>query len=111
MAGCWVSRTGYSGELGYEMFCPAERAERLWQGAARRRAPTLGIRPYGLAAVESLRIESGLIFLGFDYFQGVTSPFHMNLDRMIKLEKTDFVGRRRSSASTRPGSRTGWSRS
>jgi len=53
----------------------------------------MGIRPYGLAAVESLRIESGLIFIGFDYFPGVTSPFHMNLDRMIKLDGADFHGK------------------
>ena len=90
--GCWVSRTGYSGELGYEVFCPADGAERVWQGLLDAGAH-LGIRPYGLTAVESLRIEAGLIFLGYDYFQGVTSPYHVNLDRMIKLEKTDFVGR------------------
>ena len=53
----------------------------------------MGIRPYGLAAVESLRIEAGLIFLGYDYFPAVTSPFHVNLDRMVKLEKPDFVGK------------------
>jgi glycine cleavage system aminomethyltransferase T len=89
---CWVSRTGYSGELGYEVFCPAAGAERVWQGLLDAGAH-LGIRPYGLTAVESLRIEAGLIFLGYDYFQGVTSPYHVNLDRMIKLEKTDFIGR------------------
>ena len=53
----------------------------------------MGVKPYGLAAVESLRIESGLIFLGFDYFPGATSPFHMNLDRTINLETGDFVGK------------------
>jgi aminomethyltransferase len=63
----------------------------------------MGIRPYGLAAVESLRIESGLIFLGYDYFQGVTSPFHMNLDRMIKLDKEKFVGRKALRAEAEAG--------
>jgi len=92
VADCFVSRTGYSGELGYEVFCPPEGAEQVWHGLLNAGAH-VGIRPYGLAAVESLRIESGLIFIGFDYFQGVTSPFHMNLDRMIKLEKAEFVGR------------------
>jgi aminomethyltransferase len=90
--GCMISRTGYSGELGYEVFCPPEGAERLWQTLLDQGA-ALGIRPYGLAAVESLRIEAGLIFLGYDYFQGVTSPFHVNLDRMIKLDGADFHGR------------------
>ena len=90
--GCWVSRTGYSGEIGYEVFCPRPGRRAGVAGPARRRRPPRH-PPYGLAAVESLRIEAGLIFLGYDYFQGVTSPFHVNLDRMIKLEKADFVGR------------------
>jgi len=90
--GCYLARTGYSGELGFEIYVPKEHAEALWQalldhGAAR------GIRPYGLAAVESLRIEAGLIFIGYDYFQGLTSPFHMNLERTINLETGDFVGK------------------
>jgi aminomethyltransferase len=100
--GCWVSRTGYSGELGYEVFCPAEGAETLWRALLDAGAH-MGIRPYGLAAVESLRIESGLIFLGYDYFQGVTSPFHMNLDRMIKLDKAEFVGRAALAAEAEAG--------
>ena len=90
--GCWVARTGYSGELGYEVYCPRQHAETLWQALLDHGA-SRGIRPYGLAAVESLRIESGLIFIGFDYFQGLTSPFHMNLDRTINLETGDFVGK------------------
>lgn len=92
VAGCIISRTGYSGELGYEIYCPPDGAEALWQALLDQGA-AMGIRPYGLAAVESLRIESGLIFLGYDYFPGVTSPFHMNLDRMIKLDGADFHGR------------------
>ena len=90
--GCLVSRTGYSGELGYEIYTAPENAERLWS-ALLDPGQALGIRPYGLAAVESLRIESGLIFIGFDYFPAHTSPFHMNLDRMIKLDKPDFHGK------------------
>jgi aminomethyltransferase len=91
--GCFVSRTGYSGELGFEVFCPPEGAEKLWQALLDQGA-SVGIRPYGLTAVESLRIEAGLVFIGFDYFPGVTSPYHMNLDRMIKLDKPgDFIGK------------------
>ena len=74
--GCTLARTGYTGELGYEIYCAPEHAERLWQALLDQGA-ALGIRPYGLAAVESLRIEAGLIFIGFDYFQGATSPFHV----------------------------------
>ncbi len=85
---CWVSRTGYSGELGYEIFCRPEHAEALWAalGAA-------GARPYGLSAVETLRIESALIFIGYDYFQHQTNPFDMSLDKVIRLDTGDFRGR------------------
>jgi len=107
--GCLVSRTGYSGELGFEIYTQPDK-----RGAPRSRCSipgqSLGIRPYGLAAVESLRIESGLIFIGFDYFPAYTSPFHMSLDRMIKLDKPDFMGKEHSWPSTRRGSRIAWRR-
>jgi aminomethyltransferase len=90
--GCYLARTGYSGELGYEIYVPKAGAAALWQALLDEGA-SRGVRPYGLAAVESLRIEAGLIFIGFDYFQGLTSPFHMNLDRTINLESGDFVGK------------------
>jgi aminomethyltransferase len=85
---CRVSRTGYSGELGYEIFCEAKHAEDLWAvltGA--------GAKPYGLAAVETLRIESGLVFIGYDYFQHETNPFDVNLDKLIRLDTIDFHGK------------------
>ena len=89
-AGCRAPATRASSAT--RCSAPPPAPSGVWQGLLDAGAH-LGIRPYGLAAVESLRIEAGLIFLGYDYFQGVTSPFHVNLDRMIKLEKTDFVGR------------------
>ena len=110
VAGCLVSRTGYSGELGFEIYTSPANAERLWS-ALLDPGQSLGIRPYGLAAVESLRIESGLIFIGFDYFPAYTSPFHMNLDRMIKLDKAASWARTPSWPSTRPESRIAWPRS
>ena len=85
---CWVSRTGYSGELGYEIFCAPEHAEDLWAAVT-----GAGARPYGLAAVETLRIESGLIFIGYDYFQHETDPFDMSLDKVIRLDIEDFQGK------------------
>jgi glycine cleavage system T protein len=84
---CWVSRTGYSGELGYELFCSPDGAEQLWAAVT-----GAGARPYGLAAVETIRIESGLIFIGYDYFQHETSPYDMGLDKLIRLDK-DVCGR------------------
>jgi aminomethyltransferase len=85
---CYVSRTGYSGELGYELFCSPDGAEQLWDAVT-----GAGARPYGLAAVETIRIESALIFIGYDYFQHETSPFDMGLDKLIRLDKGDFCGK------------------
>jgi aminomethyltransferase len=85
---CWVSRTGYSGELGYELFCDPDYAEELWQTLTEA-----GAKPYGLAAVETLRIESGLIFIGYDYFPHETDPFDMSLDKVIRLDRGDFHGK------------------
>jgi aminomethyltransferase len=89
---CWVSRTGYSGELGFELFCAPDGAEQLWAAVT-----GAGAKPYGLAAVETIRIESGLIFIGYDYFQHETSPYDMGLDKLIRLDK-EFCGREALSA-------------
>jgi glycine dehydrogenase subunit 1 len=86
---CWVSRTGYSGELGYELYCSSDGAEQLWDAVV-----GVGARPYGLAAVETLRIESGLVFFGRDYVQHETSPYDVGLDRIIRLDRADFHGRK-----------------
>jgi len=85
---CWVSRTGYSGELGFELFCEPDGAQKLWAAVT-----GAGARPYGLAAVETIRIESGLVFIGYDYFQHETSPYDVGLDAVIRLDKGDFCGK------------------
>ncbi|MFN8223357.1 MAG: aminomethyltransferase family protein [Gaiellales bacterium] len=84
----WISRTGYSGELGFELFCEPDGAPALWDAVV-----GAGARPYGLAAVETLRIESGLVFIGYDYFQHETSPYDVSLDGAIKLDGPDFCGK------------------
>ena len=55
---------------------------------------TAGAAPYGLAAVETLRIESGLIFIGYDYFRHETDPFDVSLDKVVRLDTGDFHGKR-----------------
>jgi len=90
----WVSRTGYSGELGYEIFVRPGDAEQLWQALT-----GAGAEPYGLHAVETLRIESALIFIGYDYFQHETDPYDMSLDKVIVMDKGDFVGKEALKAS------------
>ncbi len=84
----WVSRTGYSGELGFEIFCAPSDAPQLWDALT-----GAGAVPYGLAAVETLRIESGLIFIGYDYFQHETDPFDVSLDKVVRLDGGDFSGK------------------
>ena len=86
------SRTGYSGELGFELYCAPDDATRLWDAVAEAGRPH-GIRPIGLSAIETLRIESGLLFPDVDYFPHETDPFEVRLDGVVKLDKPgDFVG-------------------
>jgi aminomethyltransferase len=90
---CWLSRTGYSGELGFELYCTPEVAEDLWRAVLDAGRPH-GIRPIGLSAIETIRIESGLLFPDIDYFPHKTDPFEVRLDKLIKLDKPgEFVGR------------------
>jgi aminomethyltransferase len=90
---CWLSRTGYSGELGFEVYCSVDDAPELWHAVIRAGEPH-GLLPIGLSAIETLRIESGLLFPDIDYFPHQTDPFEVRLDNVIKLDKAgDFVGR------------------
>ncbi|MGH2872814.1 MAG: aminomethyltransferase family protein [Solirubrobacteraceae bacterium] len=89
----WLSRTGYSGELGFELYCSPEDAPRLWDAVIKAGRPH-DLKPIGLSAIETLRIESGLLFPDIDYFPHQTDPFEVRLDNVVKLDKTtDFVGR------------------
>lgn len=88
-----LSRTGFTGELGFELYCRPEDAEALWRTVLKAGEP-YGIRPIGLKAIESLRIESGLLFPNVEYFPHETDPFEVRLDKVVKLDKPgDFVGR------------------
>jgi aminomethyltransferase len=90
---CWLSRTGYSGELGFELYCSREDAEKLWHLVLEAGRP-YAMRPIGLSAIETIRVESGLLFPDVDYFQHKTDPFEVRLDKLVKLDKAgDFVGR------------------
>ncbi len=62
----WVSRTGYTGDLGYELWVPAERAVGLWDALVDAGAPH-GLEPFGLDALDVLRIEAGFVLQGVDY--------------------------------------------
>ena len=90
---CLVSRTGYSGELGYELYCKPEAAAELWNVVLDAGRPQ-GMLPIGLSAIETIRIEAGLLFPDVDYFQHKTDPYEVRLDKLVKLDKPgDFVGK------------------
>ncbi len=84
----WVLRTGYSGELGFELIPDADRAVELWQALEKA-----GVRPFGLDAVEMLRVEAGLIMVGVDFQAGEISPYDLSLDGSIVLDGAEYVGR------------------
>lgn len=88
-----VSRTGYSGELGYEVWCAPGDAVAVWDAVWAAGEP-LGLRPLGLDALEMLRIEAGLVFAGAD-FSDQTDPYEAGIGFTVPLRtKTDdFVGR------------------
>jgi aminomethyltransferase len=90
---CLLSRTGYSGELGYELYCKPDDAAELWNAVLEAGRPQ-GMLPIGLSAIETIRIESGLLFPDIDYFPHKTDPYEVRLDKMVKLDKPgDFVGK------------------
>jgi aminomethyltransferase len=87
-----VSRTGYSGELGYEIFCHPQDAPAVWDAVWEAGGP-LGLKPLGLEALDILRIESGLIFAGYE-FDDQVDPFEAGVGFTVDLEDPeDFVGR------------------
>lgn len=86
-----LSRSGYTGELGYELYAPAEEAGPLWELLIKE-GRNFGLLPYGTLAMQSLRIEKGLPLYGPDISEEIT-PFHLGLDKWIKFEKRDFIGR------------------
>jgi len=78
----WLSRTGFSGELGYEVFLRAEHAGALWaavEGA--------GAVPYGADVIEPIRVEVGMIVTDYDYEPGTRTPFDLGLDRFVALHE------------------------
>jgi aminomethyltransferase len=88
-----VSRTGYTGELGYEIFCHPKDGNAVYD-AVWKHGEDLGLKPMGLAALDMVRIEAGLIFAGYD-FSDQTDPFEAGIGFTVPLKsKTDdFIGR------------------
>lgn len=86
-----VSRTGYTGEDGFELMCQAEAARQLWDVLLREGRPD-GLLPCGLGARDTLRLEAALPLHGQEIGPDL-SPLAAGLDRFVKLDKADFIGR------------------
>ncbi|HET7677451.1 MAG TPA: aminomethyltransferase family protein [Candidatus Limnocylindrales bacterium] len=96
-----VSRTGYTGDLGYELWIPAGKAARAWDALMTAGAPH-GIRPAGMLALDVARLEAGLILIEVDYTSSRHawipeqrySPFEIGLGRLVDLDgPNEFVGK------------------
>jgi aminomethyltransferase len=84
-----ISRTGYTGELGYEVLVPAEHAHDFWQALVAA-GEGVGLAPCGMSAVFSLRLEKGYV-MRFD-FAGGRTPYEVGLGWTVRLDKGDFRG-------------------
>lgn len=86
-----ISRTGYTGEDGFELYCPENSAAALWQALMRAGSP-LGLIPCGLGARDTLRLEKGYALYGHEISAEIL-PLEARLGWITKLDKGDFVGR------------------
>jgi aminomethyltransferase len=83
---CLVSRTGYTGEDGVEIVCPADSADKIWSALRSK-----GVRPCGLGARDISRLEAGMCLYGHDLDED-TTPAEADLMRFVAMDKT-FIGR------------------
>jgi glycine cleavage system T protein (aminomethyltransferase) len=96
-----ISRTGYTGDLGYEVWIPSDRAVAVWDAIVGAGAP-YGLAPTGIWALDIARIEAGLLMADIDYVSShkaliepqKSSPFELGLGWCVNLEKKPFVGKK-----------------
>jgi len=95
-----ISRTGYTGDLGYEIWLDRADAGAVWD-ALIAAGPPFGLQPTGLLALDVARVEAGLLLIDVDFFSvrkaltasQIYTPFEMSLDRLVELDKGPFIGR------------------
>jgi aminomethyltransferase len=94
-----ISRTGYTGDLGYEIWIPTEAALAVWDALVEAGRP-FDIHPAGMLALDVARVEAGLLLIDVDFYgskkalneEQKYSPFEMGLGRLVNLDKGRFVG-------------------
>jgi aminomethyltransferase len=95
-----ISRTGYTGDLGFEIWVAAEKAAAVWD-VLMKEGSAFGVKPAGMLALDVSRIEAGLLLIDVDFFSArkaqiasqLYSPYEMSLDRLVDLGKEQFIGR------------------
>jgi aminomethyltransferase len=105
-----ISRTGYTGDLGYEVWVAWDRAEALWDALMDAGRP-YDITPTGMLALDVARIEAGLILLDVDYVSSRKalipaqqySPYEIGLGRLVNLEKAPYIGQQALRAEAKEG--------
>jgi len=106
-----ISRTGYTGDLGYEIWMPWKDASRVWDALMEAGHP-FDIRPAGMLALDVARIEAGLLLIDVDFHSSRKaliesqsySPFELGFSRLVQLDKARFVGQAALAEEHRRGS-------
>jgi aminomethyltransferase len=96
-----ISRTGYTGDLGYEIWMPAGKAIDVWDALMEGGRP-FDIKAAGMLALDVARIEAGLLLIEVDFFScrkamiasQAYSPYELGMDRLVSLDKGRFIGQR-----------------
>jgi aminomethyltransferase len=96
-----ISRTGYTGDLGYEIWMPADRAVAVWDALMQGGKP-FDIKPAGMLALDVARIEAGLLLIEVDFFSRrkamiapqMYTPYELGMGRLVNLDKGRFIGQR-----------------
>src|SRR5207253_9375954 len=95
-----ISRTGYTGDLGYEIWVPWNDAVKVWD-ALMEKGKQFDIHPAGMLALDVARIEAGLLLIEVDYISSKKalipeqkySPYELGFGKMVHLDKENFVGK------------------
>jgi len=87
----YIARTGFTGERGYEVFLPSIIAPGIWESIMKKGEP-FGLKPAGLGARDTLRLEMGYPLYGSDMDE-TTTPIEASLERAVDFEKGDFIGK------------------
>jgi aminomethyltransferase len=105
-----ISRTGYTGDLGYEIWMPWESGVTVWDALMTGGRP-FDIHPVGMLALDVARVEAGLLLIDVDFNSSkkaliasqTYTPFEMGLGRLVQFEKRPFVGQKALATEQRDG--------